>query len=67
MVKVAEIEKLKRYTELRIEIARIWDVQATIVPIIIGALGSTLLNLKTYNKKVGINRILRCLPLQIFS
>ena len=33
-------EKLDNFSELRLEIARIWDKETLIVPIIIGALGS---------------------------
>ena len=33
-------EKLDIYSELRLEIARMWDKETLIVPIIIGALGS---------------------------
>ena len=33
-------EKLDNYSELRLEIARMWDKETFIVPIIIGALGS---------------------------
>ena len=33
-------KKLDNYSELRLEIARMWDKETLIVPIIIGALGS---------------------------
>ena len=33
-------EKLDNYSELRLEIARMWDKETLVVPIIIGALGS---------------------------
>ena len=33
-------EKVDNYSELRLEIGRIWDKETLIVPIIIGALGS---------------------------
>ena len=33
-------EKLDNHSELRLEIARMWDRETLIVPIIIGALGS---------------------------
>ena len=33
-------EKLDNYSELRLEIARMWDKETLIVPIIMGALGS---------------------------
>ena len=33
-------EKLDNYSELRLEIARMWDKETLIVPVIIGAVGS---------------------------
>ena len=33
-------EKLNRYSDLRLEIARMWDIKTIIIPVIIGALGS---------------------------
>ena len=39
-------EELDNYSELRLEIARIWDKETLIVPIIIGALGSIPNDLK---------------------
>ena len=47
-------EKLDNYSELRLEIARMWDKE-TIVPIIIGALRSIPNNLKCNLRKLGIS------------
>ena len=38
-------EKLDNYSELQLEIARMWDKETLIVPIITGALGSILKDL----------------------
>ena len=46
-------EKLDNYSELRLEIARIWDKETLIVPIIIGALGSIPNDLECNLKKLG--------------
>ena len=48
-------EKLDNYSELRLEIARMWDKETSIVPIIIGALGSIPNNLECNLKKLGIS------------
>ena len=48
-------EKLDNYSELRLEIARMWDKKTLIVPIIIGALGSIPNNLECYLQKLGIS------------
>ena len=44
-------EKLDNYSELRLEIARMWDKETLIVPIIIGALGSIPNDLECNSKK----------------
>ena len=48
-------EKLDNYSELRLEIARMWDKETLIVPIIIGALGSIPNDLECNLKKLGIS------------
>ena len=47
-------EKLGNYSELQLEIARMWDKETLIVPIIIGALGSIPNELEC-NKKLDIS------------
>ena len=48
-------EKLDNYSELRLEIARMWDKETLIVPIIIGALGSIPNDLECDLNKLGIS------------
>ena len=48
-------EKLDNYSELRLEIARMWDKETLIVPIIIGALGCIPNDLECNLKKLGIS------------
>ena len=47
-------EKLDNYSELQLEIARMWDKDTLIVPIIIGALGSIPNDLECNLKKLDI-------------
>ena len=47
-------EKLNNYSELRLEIARMWDKETLIVPIIIGAMGSIQNDLECNLKKLDI-------------
>ena len=47
-------EKLDNYSEIRLEIARMWDKETLIVPIIIGALGSIPNDLECNLKKLDI-------------
>ena len=46
-------QKLDNYSELQFEIARMWDKEMLIVPIIIGALGSIPNNLECNLNKLG--------------
>ena len=48
-------EKLNKYSELRLEMARMWDKETLIVPIIIGALGSIPNDLECNLKKSDIS------------
>ena len=47
-----EFEKIDRYSELRVEISRLWDMETKVVPIIIGALGSISKQLKRYLEQI---------------
>ena len=47
-------EKLRNYKELRLEIARLWDKKTTIIPIIIGALGSIPDDLDEKLNSIGV-------------
>ena len=48
-------EKLDNYSELRLEIARMWDKETLVAPIIIGALVSIPNDLECNLKKLGIS------------
>ena len=47
-------EKLNNYAELRLEIARLWNKETVVVPIIIGALGSVPKDIHHYLKLLDI-------------
>lgn len=51
--KVNKIDKLKKYADLRTEVDRLLDVQATIFLVNTGTLTSIPTNLKTYTEKTG--------------
>ena len=48
-----EKEKIDKYQELKLEIMRMWSVQAWVVPIVVGALGCTTKKLGEYLKNIG--------------
>ena len=56
-VEEKEEEKVKIYQELKFELQRLWKTEITIVPIIIGALGTVTPNLENYLKKIKLEEI----------
>ena len=49
-----KFEKFDNYSELRLEVARMWNKKMVVVPIIIGALGSVPNDLQSYLKQLDI-------------
>ena len=47
-------EKIQKYTDLKVEIQKMWSFRTTIVPIIIGSLGSIPSQLKSHLKLLNI-------------
>ena len=47
-------KRLDNYSELRLEVARMWNKKTVVVPIIIGALGSVPKDLQSYLKQLDI-------------
>ena len=54
-VKDKEKEKIENYQDLKQELKRIWKLcRVTVVPIIIGALGTVLKDLKKWLAEIGV-------------
>jgi hypothetical protein len=51
---VKEDEKIEKYQDLRREVSRLWDVRTTVVPIVIGALGTITDRLTSYLAMLGV-------------
>ena len=47
-----EQDKIEKYQDLRLEIQKLWNVKATVVPVVIGALGSHSPHLSQYLEKI---------------
>ena len=48
-------EKIKRYQELKREIKRMWNIRSiTVIPVVVGALGSTSKKLKKCIEELGV-------------
>ena len=39
-IKVKELEKISKYQGLRLQVQRLWDVKATVIPVVTGDLGT---------------------------
>ena len=39
-IKVKELEKITKYQDLRLQVQKLWDVKATVIPIVVGAFGT---------------------------
>ena len=50
-----EDEKIEKYEDLRREISKLWGVQTTVIPIIIGALGTITDRLTSFLTMVGVS------------
>ena len=47
-----EAEKILKYKDLRIEIQRVWNVKAKVIPVILGATGTVSKSLRQYLSNV---------------
>ena len=52
-----ELEKISKYQDLKIEIERLWEKQATVVPIVIGSLGTIPRDLREHLRMIGLESI----------
>ena len=49
-----EKEKVEKYQDLRREVARLWNIRANVVPIVVGALGAVTPNLSKHLDAIGV-------------
>ena len=52
-----ELEKISKYQDLKIEIERLWEKQATVVLIVIGSLGAIPKDLRKHLETIGLESI----------
>ena len=53
-VKVKKLEKITKYQDLRLQVQKLWNVKATVIPVVVGALGTVSEELENYLKAIGI-------------
>ena len=49
-----ELEKISKYQDLKIEIERLWEKQATVVPVVIGSLGAIPRDLRKHLRTIDL-------------
>ena len=54
-IKVKELEEITKYQELRLQVQKLGDVKATVIPIVVGALGTTSEKLGNHLKTIVIS------------
>ena len=52
-----EVEKITKYQDLKIEVERLWERKATVVPVVIGALGAIPRDLTKHLNTLGLDKI----------
>ena len=52
-----EVEKITKYQNLKIEVEQFWEKKATVVPVVIGALGAIPRDLVKHLKTLGLDKI----------
>ena len=51
------MEKITKYQDLKVEEERLWEKKATVVPVVIGALGAILRDRVKHLKTLGLDKI----------
>ena len=54
-IKEKEEKKIKKYTDLRLEVSKIWNCSSKVIPVIVGALGLVTKNLEKYLKSLEVD------------
>ena len=60
-IKVKKLENITKYQELRLQVQKLWDVKATVIPIVAGALGIVSEEPENHLKTIGIPIVISCL------
>ena len=56
-----EWEKMSKYSELKLEVMRLWNVKVKVIQIVVGALGSIPIKLKEHLKSLGLPDDIHCI------
>ena len=56
-----ELEEITKYQDLKLQVLKLWDVTATVIPIAVGALGTVSEELENHLKTIGMPTAISCL------
>ena len=60
-IKVKELEKITKYQDLTLQVQKLWNVKATVIPIVVCTLGTVSEELESHLKAIGILIVISCL------
>ena len=60
-IKVKELEKITKYQDLRLEVQKLWDDKATVIPIAVGALETVSEELENHVETIEVPIVITCL------
>ena len=60
-IKMKELEKTTKYQHLRLQLQKLWNVKATVIPIVVGALGTVTEKFQNHLTTIGIPIVISCL------
>ena len=53
-IKAKKLKKITKYQDLRLQVQKLWNVKATVIPIVFGALGTVSGELDNYLETTGM-------------
>ena len=62
-IKEKELEKINQDQDFRLKVQKLWNVKATVIPVVVGALGTVIEELENHLKTIGIPIIIGCLQI----
>ena len=60
-IRVEKLEKFTKYQDLRLQELNLWNVKSTVIPVIVGTLGTVSENIGNHLKTIGILIVISCL------
>ena len=60
-IKVKKLEKITKYQDLRLEVQKLWDDKATVIPIAVGALETVSEELENHIETIEVPIVITCL------